>query len=92
MGLLLWNAYLIFAPESVPSVEIPYSTFLAQARADNVAKVTLLRSGRDRDVPGGRPIPAACGLQRAGRRIQLADCLLGGGHVVGRRELRPSPT
>jgi cell division protease FtsH len=41
LGLLLWNAYLIFAPEPVPSVEIPYSTFLAQARADNVAVVTI---------------------------------------------------
>ncbi len=41
MGLLLWNAWLIFAPASVPSVAIPYSTFLAQARANNVAKVTF---------------------------------------------------
>jgi cell division protease FtsH len=41
VGLLLWNAYLIFAPRSVPSVEIPYSTFLDQAHANNVAQVTL---------------------------------------------------
>ena len=41
VGLLVWNAFLIFAPTSVPSVVIPYSTFLAQARANNVAQVTL---------------------------------------------------
>jgi cell division protease FtsH len=41
VGLLLWNAYLVFAPRSVPSVEVPYSTFLEQAHADNVAQVTL---------------------------------------------------
>jgi cell division protease FtsH len=41
LGLLVWNVFLFFAPTSVPSVEIPYSTFLAQVQADNVAQVTL---------------------------------------------------
>jgi cell division protease FtsH len=41
VGLLLWNAFLFFAPRAVPSVEIPYSTFLDQAQANNVAQVTL---------------------------------------------------
>ena len=41
VGLLVWNAVLIFAPTSVPSVGIPYSAFLAQAKANNVAQVTL---------------------------------------------------
>jgi cell division protease FtsH len=41
VGLLLWNAFLIFAPMSAPSVTIPYSDFLAQARANNLAQVTL---------------------------------------------------
>src|SRR5881409_3548158 len=41
VGLLLWNAFLIFAPMSAPSVTIPYSDFLAQAKANNVAQVTL---------------------------------------------------
>ena len=42
VGLLVWNAYLIFAPTSAPSVDVPYSTFLAQAKADNVAQVTFM--------------------------------------------------
>jgi cell division protease FtsH len=41
VGLLLWNAFLIFAPMSAPSVAIPYSDFLTQAKANNVAQVTL---------------------------------------------------
>ncbi len=41
VGLLVWNAYLMFAPTSAPSVDVPYSTFLAQAKADNVAQVTF---------------------------------------------------
>ena len=41
VGLLVWNAFLYLAPMSVPAVAIPYSTFLAQAKADNVAQVTF---------------------------------------------------
>jgi cell division protease FtsH len=41
VGLLVWNAFLFFAPMSVPAVAIPYSTFLAQATANNVAQVTF---------------------------------------------------
>jgi cell division protease FtsH len=40
LGLLVWNAFLILGPTSEPSVAVPYSTFLAQARANNVAQVT----------------------------------------------------
>jgi cell division protease FtsH len=41
VGLLVWNGLLLFTPTSVPSVDVPYSTFLAQARVNNVAQVTL---------------------------------------------------
>jgi cell division protease FtsH len=41
VALLVWNAFLFLAPMSVPVVAIPYSDFLAQARADNVAQVTF---------------------------------------------------
>ncbi len=40
MGLLAWNV-LSFWPKSHPEVTIPYTTFLAQVRADNVAKVHI---------------------------------------------------
>jgi cell division protease FtsH len=48
VALLLWNTYLILSPTSVPSVTIPYSAFLAQAKADNVAQVTFT----DQEVDG----------------------------------------
>ena len=48
MALLLWNTYLILAPTSVPTVTIPYSAFLTQAKADNIAQVTFT----DQDVDG----------------------------------------
>ena len=48
VALLLWNTYLILAPTSVPTVTIPYSAFLAQAKADNVAQVTFT----DQEVDG----------------------------------------
>lgn len=38
--LLAWNAWL-FLPVSKPEVSIPYTTFLDQVRADNVAKVHI---------------------------------------------------
>ena len=41
VGLLVWNAFLFFSPMSGPVVTVPYSTFLAQARASNVAAVTI---------------------------------------------------
>jgi cell division protease FtsH len=41
VGLLVWNAFLFFAPMSGPVVTLPYSTFLDQARASNVATVTI---------------------------------------------------
>jgi cell division protease FtsH len=41
VGLLAWNGFLLLGPESVPSTEIPYSTFLDQAKANNVAQVTF---------------------------------------------------
>jgi cell division protease FtsH len=48
VALLLWNTYLILSPTSVPSVTIPYSAFLAQAKTDNVAQVTFT----DQEVDG----------------------------------------
>jgi cell division protease FtsH len=41
VGLLVWNVFLFVAPMSTPVVTIPYSAFLDQAKADNVAAVTL---------------------------------------------------
>jgi cell division protease FtsH len=41
VGLLVWNAFLFLAPTSVPVVAVPYSAFLDQVRANNVAQVTL---------------------------------------------------
>ncbi len=40
LGLLVWNIFLFF-PTSRPEVTIPYSTFLAQVRANNVTKVHI---------------------------------------------------
>ena len=40
MGLVAWNV-LSFWPKSHPEVTIPYTTFLAQVRANNVAKVHI---------------------------------------------------
>jgi cell division protease FtsH len=39
-ALMVWNV-LLFLPASQPEVSIPYSTFLAQVRADNVTKVHI---------------------------------------------------
>ncbi len=39
-ALLFWN-YLIFAPHANPQEAIPYSVFLAQVRAGNVAAVSI---------------------------------------------------
>jgi cell division protease FtsH len=41
LGLLAWNV-LSFWPGARPEVTIPYTTFLAQVRADNVASVHLV--------------------------------------------------
>ena len=38
LGLLIWNV-IIFWPAKHPEVQIPYSTFLKQISADNVAHV-----------------------------------------------------
>ena len=40
IGLLIWNVFS-FWPKSTPSVTLPYSTFLSQIRADNVAVVKI---------------------------------------------------
>lgn len=44
LALLVWNV-LLFWPVSQPEVGIPYSTFLAQVRADNVTKVHISGDG-----------------------------------------------
>jgi cell division protease FtsH len=41
VALLVWNAFVLFAPMTSSSVEIPYSAFLVQAKQDNVADVTF---------------------------------------------------
>src|SRR5262245_37421567 len=41
LGLLVWNA-VTFLPTPRPEVSIPYTTLLAQVRADNVAKVRIV--------------------------------------------------
>jgi cell division protease FtsH len=39
-GLMVWNLFSLW-PRSHPDVEIPYSTFLAEVRADDVANVHI---------------------------------------------------
>jgi hypothetical protein len=39
-GLFIWNL-IAFLPKSQPAVTLPYTTFLDQTRAGNVAKVTI---------------------------------------------------
>ena len=41
LALLVWNA-VTFLPTPRPEVSIPYTTLLAQVRADNVAKVRIV--------------------------------------------------
>ena len=41
IGLIAWNAIFLFFPGGGSSVELPYSDFLTQAKADNVATVTF---------------------------------------------------
>jgi cell division protease FtsH len=41
LGLLVWNA-VSFYPTPRPEVGIPYTTFLAQVRSDNVAQVRIV--------------------------------------------------
>ncbi len=38
---LLWNLYAMLIPKEPPKVEIPYSAFLDQVRADNITNVTF---------------------------------------------------
>ncbi len=40
LALMIWNI-MTFWPKEHPEVEIPYTTFLAQVRADNVSKVQI---------------------------------------------------
>lgn len=40
VGLVLWNIIALW-PRSLPEVTIPYTTFLAQVRADNIARVHI---------------------------------------------------
>lgn len=43
LGLMIWNVFT-FLPKSRPEVTIPYTTFLQQVRADNVASVQIAGS------------------------------------------------
>jgi len=43
-ALLIWNLVSLW-PRAHPEVDIPYSTFLAQVRADNVSKVHIVGDG-----------------------------------------------
>jgi cell division protease FtsH len=40
LGLILWNLWL-FRPASQPEVDIPYSVFVTQVKADNVSEVKI---------------------------------------------------
>ena len=40
LGLMLWNVISLW-PRATPTVTLPYTAFLAQVRADNVARVRL---------------------------------------------------
>ena len=41
LGLLAWNALMFLGPATDNAVEVPYSAFFAQARANNIAQVTI---------------------------------------------------
>src|SRR5437867_3451307 len=41
LALLVWNVIALW-PTNRPEVQIPYTTFVAQVRADNVAKVHIV--------------------------------------------------
>jgi cell division protease FtsH len=70
LAILVWNARL-FWPASQPEVTIPYSAFLAQVRADNVAQVRIAGSqitGEFVSViawPAPTPSPSEPSLQSA---------------------------
>jgi cell division protease FtsH len=67
VALLAWNAFLIFGPTPASSVDIPYSTFLDEAKANNVAQVSMsgqaltgtFRSAIDYPPPGASGAPTA---------------------------------
>ncbi len=40
IGLMIWN-FIAFWPKESAEIQIPYSTFLDQVRADNISKVTI---------------------------------------------------
>jgi cell division protease FtsH len=40
-GTLIWNLYALFAPKTAPTVALPYTTFVQQVQAGNVASVTM---------------------------------------------------
>jgi cell division protease FtsH len=57
VGALIWNAFLFFQPASVPTIGVSYSTFLAQTRAGNVARVTI--AGQDVSGAFKQPVDGA---------------------------------
>ena len=59
LGLLGWNAFLLFLPGSSNTIDVPYSVFLAQAQHDNIANVTFNGQALDGTFRNAIPAPQA---------------------------------
>ena len=70
--LLGWNALLFLSPTSEPSVEIPYSTMVDQAQADNVAEVTIAGQAVTGTFRTAIPDPSATASAAPGASIAPA--------------------
>ncbi|HVC35608.1 MAG TPA: ATP-dependent zinc metalloprotease FtsH [Chloroflexota bacterium] len=63
-GLLAWNVLTFFASQAPTTITLPYSAFLDQVQAGNVANVTIAGQSANGQlkksiaVPGATPVPA----------------------------------
>jgi cell division protease FtsH len=66
-----WNILTFVVPRGAPTISLPYSDFLGQVRAGNVAEVTIEGqnvTGRLKNaipVPGATPVPSSSGQPTA---------------------------
>ena len=57
LALLAWNAFLFLGPATDSTVDVPYSAFLAQAQADNIAEVSFNGQALDGTFRNAIPWP-----------------------------------
>jgi cell division protease FtsH len=57
--LIAWNALTFFVPRGPPTINLPYSTFLDQVKAGNVASVTISGYQVDGTLKNAIPVPDA---------------------------------